>query len=115
MIADFRQYYALDLPFLDEAVDEEIDLRRLALLWSELPPGSRCKSDAGGWSESVYMLRSLEYHARLIAWQNTKDAQKGVNQPVPIKSPAERAEAERARDEAITIRDELAARLGLVE
>lgn len=107
LIADFRQFYTLDLPLYDE-VDEDLDLVRLALLYEQLPPNSRCKSDEGGWGSTDYMLRSIEYHTRVIAWQNTKDAQKGINNPQPIKSPAERADAIRKRDEALAHQAEIA-------
>lgn len=82
-------------------------MERWALLWSQLPPQSRCKSDAGGWTATEYMLRSIEYHARVLAWQNTKEAQKGTGQPQPVKSPAEYAEGERHRDEALAHRREI--------
>lgn len=84
------------------------------MLWNELPPTSRCKADEGGWSSIEYMLRSLEYTARVLAWQNTKDAQKGRNQPIPIKTPAERAEAYRKRDAALSRKNEIAKRFGIV-
>lgn len=96
VVADFRQYYGLDVP-LAGGPD---DLARHALLWGQLPRGSRCARLAdpdAPWGVSEQLLRSVEYHARLLWWAKTKDAEKGRNAPEPVPLPSERA-AEAARD-----------------
>ena len=76
-MADFRQFYGIDLPL--EAGDE--DCRRWAMLWHALPRESRTarrQSPALEWSEGEYMLNQAVYYLHLIAWrQCTKDGQKG--------------------------------------
>lgn len=112
MVADFRQFYGIDLPLAP--TDE--DCSRWALLWQALPRESRSYRrfhPEGEWSEGEYMLASCAYYLNLLAWrQMTKDGQKGRNAPKPIRTPAQRAEAERRRDSAMGARGEIARALG---
>lgn len=112
MVADFRQFYGIDLP-IGPTGD---DCSRWALLWGALPRESRCArrlAPACEWSQAEYLLASCEYYLHTIAWQRTKDGAKGRNVPRPLKTPAERAEAERRRDEALAARSEIDAILGM--
>ena len=62
-MADFRQFYGIDLPL--EAGDE--DCRRWAMLWHALPRESRTarrQSPALEWGEGEYMLNRPEGAAR---------------------------------------------------
>lgn len=80
-MADFRQFYGIDLPL--EAGDE--DCTRWAMLWHALPRESRTarrQSPALEWSEGEYMLNQAVYYLKLLAWrQCTKDGRKGRRAP----------------------------------
>ena len=74
MVADFRQFYGIDLPI--EPTDE--DCSRWALLWYALPRESRTarrQSPELRWSEAEYMLAMAVYALDVIKWQRTKDGQ----------------------------------------
>lgn len=43
------------------------------------------------WTRTDYMLQSIEYSLRWLAWTKTEDAQKRRNKPKPIPTPAEQA------------------------
>lgn len=89
-MADFRQFYGIDLPL--EAGDE--DCTRWAMLWHALPRESRTarrQSPALEWSEGEYMLNQAVYYLRLLAWrQCTKDGQKGRRAPPSRRRPRAR-------------------------
>ena len=109
MVADFRQFYGIDLPL--EPVDE--DCTRWALLWYGLPRESRTarrQSPELRWSEGEYMLA-----AAVHVWQRTKDGRRGRNKPQPPRTPAERAEAQRRRDNALAAREGIDRILGIRE
>lgn len=114
-MADFRQFYGIDLPM--EAGDE--DCRRWAMLWHALPRESRTarrQSPALEWSEGEYMLNQVVYYLSLIAWrQCTKDGQRGRRAPQPPRTPGERADAERRRANAEAARGEIDRILGIPE
>lgn len=112
-MADFRQFYGIDLPDLEDASEIE-DAARLAVLWGQLPPESRTRREMG-WGAVEHLLRNIEFWVHTLAWQRTKDGQDGLNAPSPIKSPGERAEAYARRDEALAIKDELSTLLGVNE
>ena len=76
MVADFRQFYGMDLPL--EPVDE--DCSRWALLWYGLPRESRTarrQSPELRWSEGEYMLASAVHALEVLVWQRTKDGRRG--------------------------------------
>ena len=115
MVADFRQFYGIDLP-LDA---EDADCTRWALLWYALPRESRTArrlSPELEWDAGEYMLNEAVYYLNLLAWrQVTKDGQKGRNAPKPRRTPGERAEAARHRDAAQAARGEINKILGISE
>ena len=94
MVADFRQYYGIDLPV--EPTDD--DCSRWSLLWYALPRESRTarrQTPELRWSEGEYM--------------------RGRNKPHPLKTPAERAEAQQHRDNALAAREDIDGILGMHE
>lgn len=114
MVGDFQRFYGVALPVEDDA--DIADLARMALLWAALPDSSRCVRrlvPEARWTSTDYLLRSIEYHARVLAWQRTKDGLKGVNEPRPVQTPAERARNAERRDEALAARAEIDAILGI--
>lgn len=114
MVADFRQFYGIDLPI--EPTDE--DCSRWSMLWFALPRESRTarrQSPELRWSEAEYMLAMAVYALDVIKWQRTKDGQHNRNRPKPLRTPAERAAAERRRDSALAAREEIDAILGMHE
>ena len=114
MVADFRQYYGIDLPV--EPADD--DCSRWSLLWYALPRESRTarrQTPELRWSEGEYMLAMAVHALEVIAWQRTKDGQRGRNKPHPLKTPAERAEAQQHRDNALAAREDIDGILGMHE
>lgn len=113
MVADFRQFYGIDLPL--EA--DDVDCRRWAMLWHALPRESRTArrhSPALEWSEGEYMLNQVVYYLNLLAWrQCTRDGRKGRNAPKPPRTPGERARAEQHRASAEAARGEIDEILGM--
>ncbi len=114
VVADFRQYYGIDLPV--EPTDD--DCSRWSLLWYALPRESRTarrQTPELRWSEGEYMLAMAVHALEVIAWQRTKDGQRGRNKPHPLKTPAERAEAQQHRDNALAAREDIDGILGMHE
>lgn len=114
MVADFRQYYGIDLPV--EPTDD--DCSRWSLLWYALPRESRTarrQTPELRWSEGEYMLAMAVHALEVIAWQRTRGGQRGRNKPHPLKTPAERAEAQQHRDNALAAREDIDGILGMHE
>lgn len=114
VVADFRQYYGIDLP-VDDGGDMP-DLARMALLWSALPESSRTVRrlvPKARWTPTDYLLREIEHSSRIAVWQRTKDGAKGRNAPKPIQTPVERAANEERRDSALRQRGEIDRILGI--
>lgn len=114
MVADFRQFYGIDLPV--EEPDEWPGLARHALLWSALPRESRCARRLATdceWGPAEHLLRQVEYDLRVLCWQNTEDGHRGRNRPQPLQTPSERAGNRRRADAALARRDEIAAAFGI--
>ena len=104
MVADFRQFYGMDLPL--EPVDEDCSRR---------PRLARRQSPELRWSEGEYMLASAVHALEVLVWQRTKDGRRGRNKPRPPRTPAERAEAQRRRDNALAAREGIDRILGILE
>lgn len=95
--ADFQRVYGLNI----DDMGESYSMHHAAVLAAKLPTDSlvfKAENPALEWSEAVYMLRNIEYMLRVLAWQNTKDGQKGRKKPQPIETPDERA---KQRDKAV--------------
>lgn len=86
--ADFQQYYGLNM----DGMGEGFSYAHAASLMRQLPSCSRVSkalNPDNEWDDATYMLALIEYDLRVLIWQNTKDAQKGRNQPKPNKTPHE--------------------------
>lgn len=114
-MADFRQFYGIDLPL--EA--EDVGCARYGLLWHALPRESRTarrQLPDLEWSDGEHMLNRATYYLSLLAWRLcTKDGQRGRRAPQPLRTPGERADAERRRANAEAARDEIDRILGIPE
>lgn len=111
-MADFRQYYGIDLP-LEGGPD---DLRRAALLWEQLPEGSRCARRMYPelkWSEETYMLWRIEHQLRSLAWGLSDKKHRPPQEPQPLKTPGQLAELKRHQRNALANRAEIDEILGL--
>jgi hypothetical protein len=115
-VADFRQFYAIDLPLED--TDDITDAKRCAMLWQALPRQSRTMKrlqPENLWDDATYLLHSIEYTVRVLAWMQTKAGQKGRNAPKPIQTPAERVKNQRRADAALKHKQEISDALGVSE
>ena len=86
--ADFQRFYGLNL----DGLGAEYTYRHAADLAAHLPQESACvraQNPEFEWTDTQYLLRSIEFSLRVIVWQNTKDGQKGRRKPKPIDTPAE--------------------------
>lgn len=83
------QYYHLNVKTLRQ---DAINPKDAAVLCAQLPQDSRIfraldPDNAYGYTQ--YLLRSIEYSARVLTWQQTEDGVKGRNQPEPSLLPSE--------------------------
>lgn len=88
----------------------------MAVLWSQLPAGSRtarAESPTLEWGTTDYLLWQIEFNLRNLIWALTSDAKHPAPKPQPIKTPGQIAEAHRKRDHALAARDEIDRMLGL--
>lgn len=103
LVADFRQFYALDLPVCNINEIEDIqDFKRLVMLYSALPLNARCirkHSPAAEWSTTDYLLWTIEFNIRQLMWSMLDKKARAANRPPkPLPTPSERAEKfEKAR------------------
>ena len=115
MIADFRQFYGIDLPL----EPEDVDCARWGLLWHALPRESRTARRQFPnleWSAGEHMLNQAVYYLHMLEWRLcTKDGQRGRRAPQPPRTPGERADAERRRENAERARGEIDRILGIPE
>ena len=92
--ADFQQFYGLNLDDIGRAYT----YLHAAALTAQLPRESRtvlADAPEAAWSDADEMMRRLEYTARVLAWQQTKDGAKGRSAPRPLPSPVEQAKVRR--------------------
>lgn len=90
--ADFQQYYGLNL----DGMGVDYTHAHAACLAAQLPMGARVwGGTAAEWDTSLYLMARMEHLLRVLAWQNSEDAQKKRNYPKPIDTPADKAELER--------------------
>lgn len=97
IVADFRQYYALDLPLEDiNEIDDIKDFKRLVLLHSTLPASARCirvNAPACEWGNTEWLLWAIEFDIRQLQYgMLDKKARQKQKPPKPMQTPAERAE-----------------------
>lgn len=84
--ADFQQYYGLNL----DDMGNGYSYAHAAVLVAQLPIGSRLLSKMdprASWTQSEYLLSLIEYDLRVLAWQRTRDAERGQNKPKPPLEP----------------------------
>lgn len=112
-MADFQQFYGIAIS-LDDL--PEIDFVRLSILWSQLPAESRTARRQNPelvWSATEYLLRNIEFHLRGLVWSMSKDAKNRINEPKPIKTPAEIARNKQHKDAALVNKQEIDRILGM--
>lgn len=115
MLADFAQYYRMEIP-MDDA--EDFQVGRLSVLWEKLPRESRTMrrlAPEAEWGNAEYMLCSIEHSLRTLVWQNSKDGQRGRNAPKPLDTPGQRAQRERAKDAALANKSRIDEILNITE
>ena len=89
--ADFQQTYGLNL----DGMGVDYSIAHAACLAAQLPPGARIwRGTPDEWDADTYILVRIEHALRVLAWQQTEDAQKRRNYPKPIETPASRAQLE---------------------
>ena len=116
LICDFRQFYGIDLPLLEDAEGLDFDMLRWSVLWEALPRESRTarRLDASlEWGPTDYLLHSIEFSARWLQWARTKDGSRGRNAPKPIQTPGERQRNRQRADAALARRKEIDRVLGM--
>ncbi len=116
LVADFRQFYGIDLPLDDEGIDAAEDAVRWAVLWEQLPQESRTVRLAApdlAWGDAERLLHMMEYHLRVLVWQRSKDGAKSRNRPKPLQTPAERRRNRNAADAALAHKAEIDMVLGM--
>lgn len=89
--ADFQQYYGLNL----DGMGVDYSYQHAAVLVTQLPPNCRVFQQDNPdliWTTETWFLAQIEHDLRVLAWQNTKDAQKRRNFPKFVKTPKEYAE-----------------------
>lgn len=96
-----QQYYGLNL----DGMGSEYSHAHAACCAAQLPAGARVwRGTCAEWQTSDYLLWSMEYHLRIMAWQRTEDGAKGINKPRPIESPAQHEQLERQYAESMANR-----------
>lgn len=87
--ADLQQYYGLDL----DGMGRDYTHEHAACLVSQLPRESRtarAEQPACEWGPSERLLALIEYGVRVLAWQNSRDGEKGRRRPKPLEAPGSR-------------------------
>ncbi len=113
VVADFRQYYGVDVPW--DTSEEIEDLPRFAILWSELPRESRTArriEPSNSWDDRTQMLQRIEYWAHWLQWSRTEDARRKRNRPKPLEPPWETRERRERAERSVEHADEIARALG---
>lgn len=115
MVADFRQFYSIDLPLC--GTDEIDDLERLTVLFLNLPQEARSVRRLNPelqWTTTEYLLWHLEFDVRAFQWSLLdKKSKKGFRPPKPLPTPAEIAHNYQARDNAHKNKEEIDKALGM--
>ena len=112
-MADFRQFYGLDLPVMPGEMPK--DTARYSVLWTNLPADSRVARRISPDAEIGYvgqMLRRIELDIRQYAWGSADKKNRGP-EPKPIPSPADIVTRERKTARSLSTKDDIARRLGI--
>lgn len=78
--ADFQQFYGLNL----DGMGKDYSISHAAFLCAELPKEARVIreiSPSVEWDDTKQLLALIERNVRVLAWLQTKDAQKRRNYP----------------------------------
>lgn len=92
------------------------DLRRMALLWAQLPAESRTarmQAPTLEWQTGDYLLWQIEFQLRYLIWALTYDKKHPTPKPRAIQTPGQLADAKRKRDHALAAKDQIDKLLGL--
>ena len=92
------------------------DLRRMALLWAQLPAESRTarmQAPTLEWQTGDYLLWQIEFQLRTLIWALTYDKKHPTPKPRAIQTPGQLADAQRKRDHALAAKDQIDKLLGL--
>lgn len=92
-MADFQEYYNLDISCLGK----ELDYKRAGTLCYMLPKGSRVmrETNAGlAWDDNTYLLSAIEYDFRCLLYSFIDKKNRPAKSPEPYK-PMNKAERER--------------------
>lgn len=117
-VADFREFYGVDLPTGWGPAGEvtEADAARWQLLYSGLPARSRTGrlvDPDNAWGDAERLLRAIEYDVRQGFYMFTEDAKKRANRPRPLRSPGEAAGAAARAERAEAARGEIDEAFGM--
>ena len=100
MVADFRQYYGLNLLAFELDTDEYTeDVERASILAAQLPPagrGKRAISPLNAGTQTENLLRNLEYDVRIFMYSMASKESRG-EEPEPYWFDGELEAAERRR------------------
>lgn len=111
LLADFQQYYGMDLWRLDLSADAPgRHVRRAAILAAQLPPDGRVKrvlDPVGQHSTEAFLLRQIEIDLRSLGGTSDGEA------PEPIWLEGEDEEHERAVEREERNAEAMAASFGL--
>lgn len=119
LLADFQQYYHLNLWELGLDADTEVttaEVRRASILAAQLPRDSRVKvaiAPAASHDWKVLLLREIEHNQRLWQWAHTKEAKHKETAPQPITLPGEEEAYESAVEQNQRTASDIAQRFGL--
>lgn len=98
VIADMAETYRIDIYDFDPENSSDDYVARIALYVAQLPDNCRWKRAEYPellWQHHDYILENIEYDLRVLAWQNSKDGQKGRNRPKLPITPRERYEQQK--------------------
>lgn len=87
LVADFHRYYGLSLSSMHEW---GIPLLEVCDMAAGLPPDSAVRRAVDPhWQRTpdIDLLREIEHGLRVLAWQQTKPASKGIGYPEPMRLP----------------------------
>lgn len=116
LIADFQQYYGLNLTTMGLDGDEVTrDVAYAATLAAQLPAASRlakAQNASNKWTTGEYFLRLIEYELRVLLWGMSDPKRRG-DKPSPIMSPAELVEKQELIEHAEAVESAVAAAFDL--
>lgn len=88
----------------------------MALLWGMLPEQSRTarrQLPELRWTQTDYLLWRIEHQLRLLSWGMSDKKRRSAEEPKPINTPSQLAEARRRADSALANRAEVDEILGM--